>query len=427
MKTILSTRSGWLAARSSDRSAPRDSDTNTARSRGGRVHHRQRVGGELLLAVGVGLGRAVRAPVAAPVERDHSAVAREVRDLHLPVPRVDDRPRRHEEHRGLARAVDLVVEVDAVAFDVARRVRDTAPASARLRGLQLDRHARFSSQFVDPLEQLPVAGLDSRKPLEHDSLVEGDDQRDERFERHLDPVVLAWRGEGLCQNRPPLGVHPVDALLQLGPVPGERLELVPDLLVGSVFAHHVAHRRPPLLEEGHVGGVHLALPRDLPLGEAFEHPHEQVLDRAEVVVDEAVVDARLLGQTPRRDARVAGVDEHALGRVEESLLGGRARGRDLRNHQRRLSRSTRLLSRARQTRSSIDTALPPPATRVGMRSSPMWCARITGRSPSCSRRPGAAPRAPGLVHRAGRAGRGRSRGRPPCRRWDRSSRAAATT
>ena len=43
-------------------------------------------------------------------------------------------------------------------------------------------------------------------------------------------------------------------------------------------------------------GVHLALPRDQPLGEPFEHPHEQVLDRAEVVVDEAVVDARLLGQ-----------------------------------------------------------------------------------------------------------------------------------
>ena len=121
----------------------------------------------------------------------------------------------------------------------------------------------------------------------------------------------------------------VDALAQLGLVPGERLELEPDLLVRDVLAHEVAHRRPPLLEEGHVGGVHLALPRDQPLGEPFERPHEQVLDRAEVVVDEAVVDARLLGQAPRGDARVAGVDEHALGRVEESLLGGRARSRDL--------------------------------------------------------------------------------------------------
>ena len=42
-----------------------------------------------------------------------------------------------------------------------------------------------------------------------------------------------------------------------------------------------------------------------------------------------MVDARLLGQAPSRDARVAGGDEHALGRVEEGLLGGRARGRDL--------------------------------------------------------------------------------------------------
>ena len=32
MNTILSTRSGWFAAMSSDRSAPRDSDTNAARS-----------------------------------------------------------------------------------------------------------------------------------------------------------------------------------------------------------------------------------------------------------------------------------------------------------------------------------------------------------------------------------------------------------
>ena len=37
--------------------------------------------------------------------------------------------------------------------------------------------------------------------------------------------------------------------------------------------------------------------------------HEQVLDRAEVVMDKAVVDARLLGQAPGGDARVTGVDE----------------------------------------------------------------------------------------------------------------------
>jgi len=88
-------------------------------------------------------------------------------------------------------------------------------------------------------------------------------------------------------------------------------------------------------------------------------------------VDETVVDAGLLGQSPRGDARVAGVEENALGRVEESLLRGRARSRDL-GYVRLLSRSIRLLSRARQTRSSIEATLPPPATRLGIRSSPMW-------------------------------------------------------
>ena len=43
-----------------------------------------------------------------------------------------------------------------------------------------------------------------------------------------------------------------------------------------------------------------------------------------------MVDTRLLGQAPSGDARIAGVDEHALGRVEEGLLRGRARSRDLR-------------------------------------------------------------------------------------------------
>ena len=47
---------------------------------------------------------------------------------------------------------------------------------------------------------------------------------------------------------------------------------------------------------GIVGRVQLALARDQALGEALERAHEQVLVRAEVVVDEAVVDARLLGE-----------------------------------------------------------------------------------------------------------------------------------
>ena len=94
-----------------------------------------------------------------------------------------------------------------------------------------------------------------------------------------------------------------------------------------ILGHEVAHRRAPFLHEGHVRGVELALPLDQPLGESLERPHEQALVRAEVVVDEAVVDARLLGQAPRGDTRVTGVDEHALGRVEKGLLRRRARRR----------------------------------------------------------------------------------------------------
>ena len=87
-----------------------------------------------------------------------------------------------------------------------------------------------------------------------------------------------------------------------------------------------AHRRAPLLEERHVGRVQLALALDQALGEPLEHPHQQVLHRAEVVVDEAVVDAGLLREAPGRDAGVADLDEQPLRRVEELVLGLRPGG-----------------------------------------------------------------------------------------------------
>ena len=139
----------------------------------------------------------------------------------------------------------------------------------------------------------------------------------------------------------PLGVHAREMFAKLGVVPRERLQLEPDLLVGDVLADKVAHRRPPLLDERHVGRVQLPLAGDQPLGESLEGADEQVLVRAEVVVDKAVVDSRFLGQPPRGDAGVADLDEQPLGGVEESLLRRRA-GRRLRRscfHQRRLSRS----------------------------------------------------------------------------------------
>ena len=73
---------------------------------------------------------------------------------------------------------------------------------------------------------------------------------------------------------------------------------------------------------GDVGRVHLALPRDQALGEALEHLDEQLVHRAEVVVDEALVGARLGGEPARADPGVADLDEQALGGVEEGLGGG---------------------------------------------------------------------------------------------------------
>ena len=103
MKTAPSTRSGCSAASSRPRCAPREKPDDHGALRLGRVHHGERVGGELALVVRRRLPRPVGAAVAAPVERDHAAVAREVGDLHLPVPRVDERPGRQEQDRRLAR------------------------------------------------------------------------------------------------------------------------------------------------------------------------------------------------------------------------------------------------------------------------------------------------------------------------------------
>src|SRR5262249_54881865 len=49
--------------------------------------------------------------------RDHATAAGEPRDLELPCPRVDDRPRRQEDHGRLLRPVDLVERADTVAID----------------------------------------------------------------------------------------------------------------------------------------------------------------------------------------------------------------------------------------------------------------------------------------------------------------------
>ena len=103
--------------------------------RGRCVHDGERVGGELVLVVGVDGGRAIRLAVAASVEGDDARVAGEVGDLRLPVARVDDRPGRQQQDGGVAGAVDLVEDADAVALDVAVLVRVARP---RLLARRLD-------------------------------------------------------------------------------------------------------------------------------------------------------------------------------------------------------------------------------------------------------------------------------------------------
>ena len=59
---------------------------------------------------------------------------------------------------------------------------------------------------------------------------------------------------------------------------------------------------------------------DETVGEAVEHPHDQLLDGAEVVVDEPVVEPGRLGDAPRREPGRADLAEQPLGGVEQRLL-----------------------------------------------------------------------------------------------------------
>src|SRR5580700_100060 len=119
---ICSTRWGWSAATSDPHSAPQDSATRTAES--------VSVASSTATASAANSATAyaaARQPVATPAEGDHPGVARHVRDLHLPHPGVDDRPRRQEQDGRLAVPVDLVVDADAVAHDVAGAVGVPGP------------------------------------------------------------------------------------------------------------------------------------------------------------------------------------------------------------------------------------------------------------------------------------------------------------
>ena len=108
----------------------READQRRARGAGD-IHHRERVRDRLVDRVCVRAGGLIRAPAAASVERDHPAMAREIRNLELPEAGVGDRPRRKQQRGRVALAVHLVEHPDPVAVDIPRLVR---VASAGLLG-----------------------------------------------------------------------------------------------------------------------------------------------------------------------------------------------------------------------------------------------------------------------------------------------------
>src|SRR5687767_4753097 len=77
------------------------------------------------------------------------------------------------------------------------------------------------------------------------------------------PVALHRAAHRAAHGVAPGGVHLLHPFPVLRTVPGHRLELPPDLLVGPVLVQ-VAHGGPPLLQVGEIRGVHLPLPRHQP-------------------------------------------------------------------------------------------------------------------------------------------------------------------
>ena len=118
MVTSPSTRSGWSAANwIAPRRAARERDEDRPVG-AGRVEHGTDVVGELEVGVRLAPVRRRRQPGAPAVERDDPVATGERGDLGLPEPGRDDRPRRQQGDRRLARAEHLPVQAHAVALDV---------------------------------------------------------------------------------------------------------------------------------------------------------------------------------------------------------------------------------------------------------------------------------------------------------------------
>ena len=183
MKTAPSIRSGCSAASSRPRCPPSEKPTITARSVSVASMHRERVGCELALVVRRSLFGAVGAAVAAAVEGDHTAVPREVGNLHLPVPRVHERPGRQQKHGRLARSRRPRRRRGRRRARRSPRRPGSAPGSARASVAVSSTAIRRSTR------EARRARSRCRRALDDDPDVEGHHERDERVQRHVDPQL----------------------------------------------------------------------------------------------------------------------------------------------------------------------------------------------------------------------------------------------
>jgi hypothetical protein len=106
---------------------PREADHDGALS-GARIHDRQAIAGELKRPIPLWVPAAIRAAIAQAIHRQHPEMARKIRDLHLPMARMDQRPRRNQKNGLVAVAIDLVEQPLTVPIDEPLRIRITSPA-----------------------------------------------------------------------------------------------------------------------------------------------------------------------------------------------------------------------------------------------------------------------------------------------------------
>ena len=229
-----------------------------------RIHHVDRVLGELALVVRARLLRAVGPAVAARVEADDAEVPGEVRDLRLPDARVHERPRRQEQQGLLALAVGLPEDANAVALDeallvrvagaalLARRVVRGAAVGDRSSGVLLfSRGARASARSSPAALRGPrrsPPGAPPRSPARTSSSW----RRAPRPGTVLVEPVLLGRLRERLRSTAPLLVDEGDARAQVGVAPGQRLQLHPDLrIAGLEVVLLEAPRGAPLLDERH--------------------------------------------------------------------------------------------------------------------------------------------------------------------------------